>query len=269
MVKTRILLVVISAVLIVLLFMLPKVVVDNDAPLKVSADSTGQHTSDPHAGANAETSQRITLLRSLYNTNKSTEKSAIFADSLAGLYRGAGRFDSAAWFMDKAAAFFNTPEYWVQAGDDYYQAYTFAMDEQKQAEMAAQAQAYFGKVLEKNPRNLEVKARLAMTYLSSANPMQGITLLREVLAEDPNNETALFNLGMLSIQSGQYDKAVDRLKELVSINPAHVQGQLLLGVAYMNTGNKKQAKEQFEKVKKMESDPAVQATVDSYLNDLN
>ena len=107
-----------------------------------------------------------------------------------------------------------------------------------------------------------------MTYLSSSAPMQGITLLREVLAEDPKNEFALFNMGMLSIQSGQYDRAIERLEELVQVNPNHTQGQLLLGVAYMNKGKKEKAREQFEKVKKLDSDPAVQATADSYLKDL-
>jgi Flp pilus assembly protein TadD len=98
--------------------------------------------------------------------------------------------------------------------------------------------------------------------------MQGIVLLREVLAEDPKNETALFNLGMLSIQSGQYDRAIERLTELITVNPGHVQGLLLLGVAYMNKGDKIKAREQFEKVKTLDKDPAVTATADSYLNDL-
>jgi Flp pilus assembly protein TadD len=98
--------------------------------------------------------------------------------------------------------------------------------------------------------------------------MQGVTMLREVLAEDPKNEAALLNMGMLSIQSGQHERAVERLEELVKVNPNHAQGQLLLGIALMNSGNRVRAKQQFEKVKEMDKDPAVQATVDSYLNDL-
>ncbi len=59
-----------------------------------------------------------------------------------------------------------------------------------------------------------------------------------------------------------------KLEELVKVNPNHTQGQLLLGIALMNTGDKKRAKEQFEKVKQLDKDPSVQATVDSYLKDL-
>ena len=93
-------------------------------------------------------------------------------------------------------------------------------------------------------------------------------MMREVLAEDPKNEFALYNMGMLSIQSGQYDRAIERLEELKAVNPDHVQGLLLLGVAYMNKGNKDKARLQFERVKKLDKDPAVLATVDSYLKDL-
>jgi Flp pilus assembly protein TadD len=75
-------------------------------------------------------------------------------------------------------------------------------------------------------------------------------------------------MGMLSIQSGQHERAVGRLEELIKINPNHAQGHLLLGIALMNTGNKERARQQFEKVKQMDKDPAVQATVDSYLKDL-
>ena len=58
------------------------------------------------------------------------------------------------------------------------------------------------------------------------------------------------------------------MNELVKINPNHIQGRLLLGIALMNSGDKQGAKEQFEKVKQLDNDPAVQATVESYLKDL-
>ena len=183
------------------------------------------------------------------------------------LYNQAGLFDSAAWFADRAMTFFKTDESLLKAGDAYYQAYTFAMDPQKQKALADKTQELFGKYLKENPKNLEVKTKIAMTYLVSA-PMKGIGMLREVLAADPNNELALFNMGMLSIQSGQYDKAPQYLEKLATVNEKHIQGQLLLGVAYLNLGQKDKARQQFEKVKKMDSDPSVQATVDSYLKDL-
>ncbi|HEX6222808.1 MAG TPA: tetratricopeptide repeat protein [Chryseolinea sp.] len=269
MLKTRILLIVGSAIVIWLIFLLPKVVVNNEAALDGNPqDSAG--TSAPqesHTQAPPEVLAAIRQLREQIGDSWPKEKNAIFADSLANLYNTAGKFDSAAWFAEEASKFFNTTESWIKAGDNYYQAYTFALDQDKQGQLAEKAREFFKKVLDANPKNLEVKTKLAMTYVSS-NPMQGVTMLREVLAEDPSNELALLNMGMLSIQSGQYERAAERLEELVKINPDHAQGQLLLGIALMNTGDKAGARQQFEKVKQMDKDPAVQATVDSYLNDL-
>jgi len=271
MLKTRIILIVACAIVIWLIFLLPKVAVENESQLATesgAAEKPAENQAMPHASASEDILKSIKELRAKYVSNSPNQKNTIFADSLADLYFGAGQFDSAAWFAEEAASFFNTQESFIKAGNAYYEAYTFAMEAEKRDKLAEKAREFLGKVLEKDPKNHEVKAKIAMTYLSSASPMQGIMMLREILAEDPKNETALFYMGMLSVQSGQYDKAIERLEELVVVNPNHVQGQLLLGVSYMNKGDKAKAKAQFEKVKKLDSDPSVQATADSYLKDL-
>ena len=269
MLKTRIVLVVISAVVVWLIFLLPKVVVENESQLSNdSSASSRPATTGVHVQAPQEVLTSIRALRAEYSGGTRNEKNAIFADSLANLYQEAGKFDSAAWFAEEASAFFNTLESWTKAGDLYYQAYTFAIDQAKQDQLAEKVREFYTMVLKESPKNLGAKTKMAMTYVSSSSPMQGIMMLREVLQEDPKNQLALFNLGMLSIQSGQYDKAIDRLEELVKINPAYSQAQLLLGIAWMEKGNKTKAKAQFEKVKNMDKDPSVQATVDSYLKDL-
>lgn len=268
MLKNRIILVVVSALVVVGLFLLPKVVVNNDdKPLAEQAD-TVQQQADPHSAAPEGLVRHIAHMRGEYAATSENQKKAIFADSLATLYAEAGRFDSAGVFAEEAATFFNTEASWFKAGDSYYQGYTFALNANKQGNLGEKSRELFQKVLDINPKNLTAKTKVAMTYLSSA-PMKGVAMLREVVETDPNNELALFNLGMLSIQSGQNDKAVSWLSKLMEVNPRHTQGTLLLGMAYMNLNEKKKAKEQFEKVKDMDKDPAVQATVDSYLKDLN
>jgi outer membrane protein len=271
MLKSRIILVVICAAIIAGLFFLPKVVVENEDQLKSSGDSTKQttkSTAQSHSTLPKELTRLINALRTQYLAGLPNQKNAIFADSLQNLYSQAGQFDSAAWFGEAAATFFKTTDSYVKAGNSYYEAYTFAMQAEKQKVMAEKAREWLGKAVEANPKNLEAKTKMAMTYVSSATPMKGIMMMREVLAEDPKNEFALFNMGMLSIQSGQYDRAVERLEELAVVNPNHLQGQLLLGVAYMNSGKKEKARLQFERVKKLDNDPAVQSTVDSYLKEL-
>lgn len=268
MLKIRLLLVAVSALVVWLLFLLPKVVVENDQQMTDATAPDPAMEGSGHGIVPEVLQQSIKSLKIQYLAVSENEKSAIFADSLAGLYTKAGQFDSAAWFAGQAASFFNSKKSFVKAGNSYYEAYTFAVSTEKQGQMAEKARYFLGKVLELEPENLEAKTKIAMTYLSSGAPMQGILMLREVLEKDPKNELALFNMGMLSIQSGQYDKAVERLEELISIYPKHLQGQLLLGVAYMNSGKKDKARAQFELVKQMDDDPAVQASADSYLKDL-
>jgi outer membrane protein len=268
MLKTRIILLGVSIAAIAGLFLLPRVVIENDQTITgAPADSVAERI-EMHAAVPPETEQRIRILRAGYSADSRNEKNAIFADSLAGLYSQAGKFDSSAWFAEEATKFFNNTESRIKAGDSYYQAYSFALDPSRQAYFAGKAQSFYNMVLETSPDNLDVKTKLAMTYLTDASPMKAITMLREVLAEDPQNKTALYNMGMLSIQSGQYDKAIERLEQLVQIDAENTQAHLLLGIAYMNGGSKRKAKEQFEKVKQLDNDPSVQATADSYLKDL-
>ena len=269
MLKTRLFIIAICAVSIWLLFQLPKVVIENEGTLTGATvrDSIAANLPE-HVQAPTEVRRAINELKKELVESSGEEKNAIFADSLASLYKAANQFDSAGWFAEKAAAHFNNTESWMKAGDNYYQAYTLALDQDKQRALGGKAQELYGKVLDKEPDHLEAKTKMAMTYLTSSNPMQGIMMLREVLVKDPKNELALFNMGMLSIQSGQYDRAIERLEELIEINPGHIQGRLLLGLALMNSGEKERARTQFEKVKQMDKDPAVQATVDSYLKDL-
>jgi outer membrane protein len=267
MLKTRIILVAVAALLVWLIFLLPKSVVENESQLKEATPEEAQGSS--HSAVPATLSATIKSVRAQFQSNSPNQKNAIFADSLRTLYTQAGQFDSAAWFAEQAATFFNTTESFLNAGNSYYEAYSFAMEPAKQEQLAGKTRDWLGKVVAADPKNLEAKTKMGMTYLSSKAPMQGITLLREVLAEDPKNEFALYNMGMLSVQSGQYDRAIERLEELKTVNPNHIQGALLLGVAYLNKGSKDKARQQFELVKTLDKDPAVQATADSYLKDLD
>ncbi|MTI22131.1 tetratricopeptide repeat protein [Fulvivirga sp. RKSG066] len=276
MLRTRILLLVSALVLVVIIFNLPKVVVDND-PDKLDKEGevveNTQQSGPVEEGHTPELTKndqaRANSLKENLRLAKNTEKSLIFADSLAELYLKSNKYDSAAKFIEIIAQENPTEENLLRAGNVYYEAYGFAMDQNKQARLGAKAREYFDKVLAKSPDNLDVKNKLAMTYLTTSNPMQGIMMLRQILEANPENENAIFNLGVLSMQSGQYEKAVERFSALVEINPGHTQGQFFLGVSYLETGQKEKAREQFKLVKTLDDDPAVQATADSYLEEID
>jgi len=268
MLRNRIILAVISLLAVFILFKLPRSVVKNESISALNTSENVEVVPDPHNAAPESVKQSIIEIRQKLNESGSNQKNAIFADSLANLYRIAGKFDSAAWYAESAAEFFNEPAYWLKTAENYYEAYTFSIDEAKQRLLAEKSREYFSKVLVAEPSNLEVKTKMAMTYLSGSNPMQGIAMLREVLEVDPDNISAIFNLGMLSIQSRQYERAVERFEHVLRLEPTHSQAMLLLGVSLLNSGNQKKAREVLEKLKELDKDPAVQATVDSYLRDL-
>ena len=269
MLRTRFFLIIAAAVMVVLLYFLPKSVVDNDKEELMAASQASNTANDPHAEeVSGDKLEKIEKLNEQIGVEDNIEKNLTFADSLAKLYISLNKYDSAAKFFELIAESVPTPENWMKTGDTYYEAYGFAMDAAKRKAMGDKARSYFEKVLDVGPNNLEVKNKLAMTLVSSSNPMQGILMLREILKEDPENEQATFNLGVLSMQSGQYDKAVERFENLIKLHPENTQAHFFLGISYLETDNRQKAKEQFLLVKSLDDDPSVQATVDSYLEDM-
>lgn len=278
MLKTRIILLVIAIALVAVFFSLPKVVVDNEnesiekegEPVENNTPSEGDSStsanrmmSESHSGdIPAEVKEDIERLRNSYNLAEDQENSVIFADSLASVYRDLNRLDSAAKYVELSQ------EDNELIGNAYYEAFSFAADAEKANRLAKKTREYLQKVLDKNPANNSAKIKLAMTYVSSENPMKGISMLLEVVEEEPNNEEALFNLGILSVQSGQYGKAIDRFEKLLSQHPDNIQAKFYLALSLMNNGEKAKAKKLFTEIKNKSNDEQLLAAVDSYLNEL-
>ena len=267
MLKTRIILIVISVIAVLAIYNLPKGIIKN-AEVASEAE-TDKETTDTH-DLTFSPEEIATLQRLQESLSKSTdnEKSAIFADSLAFLFRSKARFDSAAVYSEQMAKLIPGRDHWYQAGADYYEAFTFSLTAEKARILGDKAREFFEKVLEEEPGNMEVKSKIAMTHIGTSNPMKGIMMLREIVQEDPENQDAIFNLGILAIQSGQLDRAEERFVSLLEVNPLHVEGNFYLGVVYFENGKPERAKEQFQKVKEVTTDPEVIANADNYLEEL-
>lgn len=277
--RTKIIISVGAILLVIGIFLLPKVVVDNKGSSAVQEDEgveqTGATSANPplneihNAPISSEDEQLLASLRENYKNNEDNKKSAIFADSLAVVFKRNNKLDSAAKYFAVAAEYAPSKEALVRAGDAYYEAFTYAVAPDKSQELGKKARDYYERVMEDDGQEmLDVKARVAMTYIASSEPMRGIGLLREILEKDPRHEGAIFNLGMLSIQSNQYEKAIERFEQLVSLYPENLQAQYYLGLSYFEAGRKTMAKKQFEKVKSLDNDPEVQAAADSYLEEI-
>lgn len=273
--KSQLILIVLGLVSIAGLYALPKVVVDNEAGNTAVEDPNATESSSPNVTEMHENelssdnrSQADQLKSTLTSSGEPSEKIDA-AKKLALIYQNGGMFDSAAYFYEEAVVLNSSDLTLIEeAGKAYYEAFSFALDKTKVENLAEKTRTYLNQVLEKDPSRLDLKTKVAMTYVSSANPMQGITMMREILEADPQNEDGLFNMGILSMQSGQYKRAAERFEELVKFHPENLQGQFYLAVSYFESNEKNKAKAQFEEVKKMTQDPMILESVQSYLDRL-
>ena len=294
--RSQIVVIAVALLLVVGMFFLPKVVINKDdkkADLtggaaatanrdKPATDATGEdHSSHNHAPGEHDAGEtvahtaatpaqlkEIADLRSQFNKATGKEEKAKLAATLGQKYQQVSKFDSAGYFYETVANAKPTEQNYLKAGDQYFEAFSFAATEERGKVLGDKVQALYGKVLEANPNNLDAKTNLAMTYIAGPNPMKGITLLREVIEKDPNNKKAIYNLGYLSLQSRQYDKAADRFRKLVELDPNNVNGNFYLGVSLAETGKKEEAVKVFNKVKTLSKDAELQASVDDYLKKL-
>jgi len=274
MLRSRIILLVISIVLIAVIFSLPKIVVDNeedkletnDSEVSSSTENTQQMDSSEEEVHNSKLSSELTSkareLRNKLEEANTKEKSSIFADSLAALYSSVNKLDSAAKYVELST----TDKELI--GDAYYEAFTFAVSPEKANALGEKVRKYYAEILNEDASRLDLKTKIAMTYVSSDNPMSGIMMLREVIEQEPTNEEALFNLGILSIQSGQYDKAIGRFETLLEHHPKNEQAEFYLALSYFNENRPEDAKRLFQKIKNTSKDEQVLAAVESYLNEL-
>ena len=270
MLRARVIMLLAAAALIVLLFNLPRVVVDNsedniqDQTSSGAADEDFQHLQD----ISEEDFEIISSLKALLEKEVNQEKNPIFADSLAELYFNYQKFDSAATYFERAALLDPQDLRWEKAGNAYYEAFTYAVDTDQASYLGLKVRECFEMIMEGDPSRLDLKTKIGMTLVSSSNPMQGILMLREVLEADPQNVDALYNLGILAFQTGQFATAIERFENLILADSDNVQGHFYLGLCYKEVQEWDKAIEQFEIVKKMDESPEVQASVDTYLDEI-
>ncbi len=283
--KSIILSCVLAVALVGTLFSLPKVVVNNKGkdmesgkksenatPAGEAAGKTDSPTgpATAHDGATLSPDQQkiVDQLKSGFNQAGQKDKAAAGL-KLANKFAELQKFDSSAFYAEKVAQISPTVENLVHAGDLYYQAYGFAVDDQKAKNLGIKTREYYQKAIDQNPGLLASKANMAMTYVNTENPMQGILMLREVLDTDPTNELALFNLGILSMRSNQYSKAADRFKQILTNNPANTKAKFYLGLTLVELGNTQEARKILAQVKKEEKDPAIQQAIGELEQRLN
>jgi tetratricopeptide (TPR) repeat protein len=254
--KTQLILLGGAVLLVLVLFQLPRVVVEND---KVGMEETESHSFE----IPADTRLMINELRGSWEVEVDIQKRLNFADSLASLYLDYQVLDSAVWFVDfiKSTGFEGRE---FRIADLYYWAFQRSPDANQAKEYGAKAAAEFNNLLTIHPDNSSLKNRLAMTLVATENPMQGIQMLREILEENPGDPETLKNLGILSLQSGQFDKAEERFRELIAADSSDLENLFYLAMSLAEQG-KAEGNQLMEGLAANATNPAIQALAIEYL----
>ncbi len=255
--KSIVLLIIGGIIATLVLYSLPRVVVNNEkANPGTSVTATANRDNNSNSG-NPKKEHNIGLskeqiivlenLKTSIETSKDEQKETAIK-KLIDTFVNYNKYDSAALYSEKLLALKPSLPNTMLVGNLYKEGSNYALDEQKANKMGEKARFFYDKILEKNPENLDAKSNKAMTYVNSNTPMTGILLLREVIQKDPENLLALYNLGLLSIKSNQFEKAVGRFRQILKIEPNNTKALLNLGYSLAELKQTNEARKTLENV---------------------
>lgn len=171
-------------------------------------------------------------------------------------------------YAKKVAESLKTETAWSIAGTTFGIAMQKTQNPENRQFCIDEAVGAFQKALEINPNETQHKINLALIYVESTQPMQGIMMLRELSKEEPENTSVLMALGQLSIRSGQYDKAVERYQQVVDIDPNNIKGYYALAQVYQSTGKTQQAINSYQKCLTLSNDAALRSDIEQIIRKL-
>ncbi len=243
-------------VAIFFLYQLPRTVVKNEGNNSIEPHSFNMTTADAVA---------ITTLKNFIKGGIS-ENYITFADSLARYYLKYGFLDSAKAVTMKILRKDSSLQTQKKAAALLYASYERASNITEAGEYAREARKILSLIIQREKDNLSAKTKLAMTLVTTENPMSGIMMLREVIEKDPENREAILSLGLLSIQSGQYERGAERFEKLLSLKEDDYEAMLYMGVCLLEINKLEKSSELFTRIVAAENvDPALKSAAAEYL----
>lgn len=263
--KIQVLLIIGALVLFVLLFIAPKT-----APSK-SSEVSGKTETKIAANANLDLYLAMAV-KALEPSKKQDLDKLISAgnyDSVQVFWDKLKRPDLASHYAEEAAKKNNGAEQWLKAGNRYYYAIQFTQDKTETPVLYQCATRCFEKCLALDEKNTDAKIMLASCYVEGgADPMQGISLLREVEQADSNNVKLQLAFAFFSVKSGQLDKAIIRFNKVLQIDSTYIEAYLHLADAYEQQGNTAQTINVLKKYAAKTNDVTARIEIEKYIRQL-
>lgn len=210
---------------------------------------------------------KVNELTGMMNGGEGKDVSKI-ADEIIRIYDSCGAFIKASLYMEKMGSRLNSPSYWNEAGERYYNYASAAKPEYKNA-LLSESKKCFNSALLLDSNNADAIVGSGKCIVEEGqNPMQGIGMIEKVIQKDSDNEKAQLALGIFSIKSAQYTKAIYRLNKVLQINPSFNEAYIYLAEVYESMGDKKVAVEKLKKYCSTIKDTVILNSIHQYIHKL-
>ncbi|MDX2174104.1 MAG: tetratricopeptide repeat protein [Bacteroidota bacterium] len=265
--KTQVLLVLGALVLFVLLFIAPKMAPKSAEDVK----STNKQQSAINLNATIEVYVNIALKNLEPPKKQSFDKLLALKnyDSTIVFWDKQKRPDIASYYTEELAKKTNTSDNWLKAGNRYYYAVQFLQDQTEIPVLYQCAMRCFQKCLQTQPNNVDAKIMLGSCYVEGTdNPMEGITILKQVEKTDSNNVKLQSAFASFSVKSGQVDKAIYRYNKILQLDTANIEVYLYLADIYEQQNNTQKTIEVLEKYAAKTNDVTARLEITKYIQQL-
>lgn len=262
-----------SIVLFVLLFIANKKPGPDSNREKAEEGTPGQPkaetTVDIKTFADAQISVMPDSLKKVYSELQKNANDTAGLSALASFFNKRGMPVPAAMYYEKKVELINTSKAWFEAGNRYFYAVRFVRDKAQTASLYRKAISCYEKSLQKDPANLDAKIQLASCYVEgSADPMKGISMLKEIERKDSSNIQVQMVLGGFAVKSGQMDKAEARYQKVLKLKPDYLEAYLFLADVYEKKGDKQKTIETLEKYLSLTPDKEIREEIKKYIEQL-
>ena len=193
----------------------------------------------------ASIATQVDSLQNVIST-RSGRRSQLARRELASVFVSADLTSRAAaqqWLLAREA---DTPASWERAGSLLYDWMASLERGQRRAQVARLTADAYQRVLQNDPDNHDVRTNLALAYLSTNNPMRGISEIKRVLREAPDHVGARFNYGLTQMWIGRLATAVEQFEHVRRVagedSPFYQQaGQYIQRINEQTNGNPQDA----------------------------
>jgi tetratricopeptide (TPR) repeat protein len=257
--RSQYLLTAFGILLIIGIYQLPRSVVENEA----------ETTVEVHDFSISDEDRRTMNLLISFLGNDKSENYSNFADSLASFYLRYGMLDSAVLIVQESVKRDSSLTNMINSINVVYSTFQRAANPDVIDKRLEVLQPLLESALVKDPNNLSLRSKKAMTMVYTQNPMAGIQMLRGIVEEDSTFREARLNLGLLSIRSSQFDRGIEWFSGILKENPEDVETKLYLSICLMETGQTDEAQVFLNEIINADAvDPAIRMAAEEYLVEL-